>query len=58
MALFKELTDAEDGNKITVNMEAVFYIRRIREMTTVYFGDADVVRVKETPNEILMLRAL
>jgi hypothetical protein len=30
----------------------------IRDMTTVYFGDSDAVRVKETPNEILVLRAL
>ena len=58
MALFKELTDVEDGNKITVNMDVVCYMQRIRDMTTVYFGNTDAVRVKETPNEILMLRAL
>ena len=58
MALFKELTDVEDGSKITVNMDVVCYMQRKRDMTTVYFGDSDAVRVKETPNEILMLRAL
>ena len=55
--LSKELTDA-DGNKITVNMDVVCYMKWIRDMTTVYFRDSDAVRVKETPNEILMLRAL
>ena len=58
MALFKELTDVEDGSKIAVNMDVVCYMKWIRDMTTVYFGDSDAVRVKETPNEILMLRAL
>jgi hypothetical protein len=58
MALFKELTDVEDGNKITVNMDVVCYMQWIRDMTTIYFGNTDAVRVKETPNEILALRAL
>ena len=58
MALFKELTDVADGSKITVNMDVVCYIQRIGDVTKIYFGDDDAVKIKETPNEILMLRAL
>jgi hypothetical protein len=58
MALFKELTDVADGSKITVNMDVVRYIQRIGDVTKIYFGDDDAVKIKETPNEILMLRAL
>ena len=59
MALFKELTDVEDGNKITVNMDVVCYMQRITDTTTtIYFGSDDAVKVKETPAEILMLTAL
>jgi hypothetical protein len=47
-----------DGSKITVNMDVVRYIQRIGDMTKIYFGDDDAVKIKETPNEILMLRAL
>jgi hypothetical protein len=58
MALFKELTDVAEGSKIVVNMDVVRYMQRIRDMTSIYFGNDDAVKVKETPNEILMLRAL
>jgi hypothetical protein len=58
MALFKELTDVADSSKITINMDVVRYMQRIRDMTTIYFGNDDSVKVKETPSEILMLRAL
>jgi hypothetical protein len=57
MALFKELTDA-DGDKIIVNVDAVRFMQRIKTDTTrIYFGNDDAVKVKETPDEILMLRA-
>lgn len=58
MALFKELTDVAEGNKIVVNMDVVRYMQRVKDMTSIYFGNDDAVKVKETPNEILMLRAL
>jgi hypothetical protein len=58
MALFKELTDVAEGSKIVVNMDVVRYMQRIKDMTSIYFGNDDAVKVKETPNEILMLRAL
>jgi hypothetical protein len=58
MALFKELTDVAEGSKIVVNMDGVRYMQRIKDMTSIYFGNDDAVKVKETPNEILMLRAL
>jgi hypothetical protein len=57
MALFKELTDVAEDSKITVNMDVVRYMQRIRDMTTIYFGNDDAVKVRETPDEILMLRA-
>jgi hypothetical protein len=58
MALFKEVTDVADGSKITVNMDVVCYMRRIGDMTTIYFGNDDAIKVKETPDEILLQRAL
>jgi hypothetical protein len=58
MALFKELTDVAEGSKIVVNMDVVRYMQRIKDITSIYFGNDDAVKVKETPNEILMLRAL
>jgi hypothetical protein len=58
MALFKELTEVAEGSKIVVNMDVVRYMQRIKDMTSIYFGNDDAVKVKETPNEILMLRAL
>jgi hypothetical protein len=58
MALFKELTDVAEGSKIVVNMDVVRYMQRIKDMTSIYFGNDDAVKVEETPNEILMLRAL
>jgi hypothetical protein len=58
MALFKELTDVAEGSKIVVNMDVVRYMQRVKDMTSIYFGNDDAVKVKETPNEILMLRAL
>jgi hypothetical protein len=58
MALFKEVTDVAEGSKIVVNMDVVRYMQRIKDMTSIYFGNDDAVKVKETPNEILMLRAL
>jgi hypothetical protein len=58
MALFKELTDVAEGSKIVVNMDVVRYMQRIKDTTSIYFGNDDAVKVKETPNEILMLRAL
>jgi hypothetical protein len=58
MALFKELTDADDI-KVIVNMDTVRVMQRITDTTTkIYFGNDDAVKVKETPAEILMLRAL
>ena len=57
MALFKELTDA-DGDRIIVNVDAVRFMQRITDTTRIYFGNDDAVKVKETPDEILMLRAL
>jgi hypothetical protein len=58
MALFKELTDVADGSKIVVNMDVRPYMQRIKDMTSIYFGKDDAVKVKETPNQIQMLRAL
>jgi hypothetical protein len=58
MALFKELTDVAEGSKIVVNMDVVRYMQRIKDMTSICFGSDDAVKVKETPNEILMLRAI
>jgi hypothetical protein len=58
MALFKELTDVAEGSKIVVNMDVVRYVQRIKDMTSIYSGNDDAAKVKETPNEILMLRAL
>jgi hypothetical protein len=58
MGLFKELTDA-DGSKIIVNVDAVLFMQRTTDTTTsIYFGNDDAVKVKETPAEILMLTAL
>jgi hypothetical protein len=34
------------------------YMQRIKDMTSIYFGKDDAVKVKETPNQIQMLRAL
>jgi hypothetical protein len=39
-------------------MDVVRYMQRIKDMTSIYFGNDDAVKLKETPNEILMLRAL
>ncbi|MGC1563298.1 MAG: hypothetical protein WA820_26105 [Bradyrhizobium sp.] len=39
-------------------MDVVRYMQRIKEVTSIYFGNDDAVKVKETSNEILMLRAL
>jgi hypothetical protein len=58
MALFKELTDVAEGSKIVVNMDVVRYMQRIKDMTSIYFGNEDAIKVKETPHEILMLMAL
>ena len=58
IALFKELTDVAEGSKIVVDMDFVRYLQRIKDMTSIYFGNDDAVKLKETPNEILMLRAL
>ena len=58
MALFKELTDVAEGSKIVVNMDVVRYMQRIKDITSIYFGNDDAVKVKETPNQIQMLRAL
>jgi hypothetical protein len=33
-------------------------MQRIKDMTSIYLGNDDAVKVKETPNEILMLRGL
>jgi hypothetical protein len=47
-----------DGDKIIVNVDAVRFMQRITDRTRIYFGNDDAVKVKETPDEILMLRAL
>jgi hypothetical protein len=44
--------------KIIVNVDAVRFMQRITDTTSIYFGNDDAIRVKETPDEILMLRAL
>ena len=58
MALFKEVTSTRDDSKITINMDSICFIQRFADATTVYFGKDHVVHVKETPDEILMLKAL
>jgi hypothetical protein len=58
MALFKEPTDVAEGSKIVVNMDVVRYLQRIKDMTSIYFGNDDAIKFEETPIEFLMLRAL
>jgi hypothetical protein len=49
MALFKEVTDVAEGSKIVVNLDIVRYMQGIKDMTSIYFGNDDAVKVKENP---------
>jgi uncharacterized protein YlzI (FlbEa/FlbD family) len=49
---FKELT-LDDGEKVTVNVDAIHTMRREGSSTLIRLARGDAVVVKETPSEIL-----
>jgi hypothetical protein len=57
MAQFKELTDTA-GTKIVVNLDAVRTIQQVTDTTTISFAGNHSIIVKDTPNDILMAKAL
>jgi uncharacterized protein YlzI (FlbEa/FlbD family) len=57
MAQFKELTDTA-GTKLVVNLDAVRTIQQVTDTTTISFAGNHSIIVKDTPNDILMAKAL
>ena len=43
----------ENGNETIINIELVREMNRSTNLTFVFFGDNDYIKVKETINEIL-----
>jgi urease accessory protein UreE len=58
MAQFKTVT-LTDGKEVTINMDEVrTMLRSDATTTTIFFDQHHVIHVKETPNDILIAKAI